>query len=67
MTKKDYVEFAKIVRMSKARTRYGHDVGGADTIHFFEAELADLFARDNPRFNREQFLKACELNCTEAI
>jgi hypothetical protein len=24
-------------------------------------ELADMFAEDNPRFNREMFLKACEV------
>jgi hypothetical protein len=58
MTRKDFVELAAIVRASKSRF-----AGGAhysDVIRYFETELADLGARNNPKFKRSVFTAACE-------
>ena len=54
MSRKDYVAFAKLVLAQLERG----DVNGAeDTAH----GMADLFASDNPRFDRGRFLVACGL------
>jgi hypothetical protein len=61
MTRKDYVKAAKIV--SAARVRYPWAVGDyrKEVVDYFERELADMFASDNPKFNRQIFAKACEV------
>ena len=57
MSKKDYVKFAEVIRVAKQRD---YEIG-AQVLRFFEIEIADLFAADNPRFDRERFAKACEV------
>lgn len=51
MTKKNYVQIAAI--LSEAG-QYG------DPVDYITAELCDVFAQDNPRFDRERFIAACE-------
>ena len=34
-------------------------VGNRDTIDILANNIADLFPQENPRFDRERFLKAC--------
>lgn len=53
MTKKDYVLIAQAVAEVGSRG-YG-DIG--PVAH----QIADALATDNPRFDRERFLKACGL------
>lgn len=54
--KRHYSALATIVRI--ARKRPNDSV--AECLLDIEADLADLFARDNPKFKRSQFLRACQ-------
>lgn len=36
------------------------DGGGADTWSFIVESLADMFASDSPKFQRDRFIRACE-------
>lgn len=59
-----YNEVARIIERRQ-------DVAGTDTtgdpfdagylaaLHYVSVELADIFAADNPRFDRDRFLAAC--------
>lgn len=64
MTKKDYCKFAEMVKYNRANTGTGTDTdeafaGYRVACNDFAFAMADIFAADNPRFDREQFLKAC--------
>ncbi len=61
MTRKDYVKLAEIVRVAKTRQQRHEDMNPVEAIKFFETELADLCARDNPRFDRRRFELACAM------
>ena len=62
MTRKDYVKFAELLRVAKFRCKLAENYFGSPEalIEFFELELADIFAVDNPNFDRKRFSKACE-------
>lgn len=53
MTKKDYQAIARVLYQTKTPT---HSAQHAATI----LGLARLLAADNPKFNRQLFLEACE-------
>ena len=55
MTRKDYVRFAA---MLSSYIVDPHDEGTSpvDVAGFFALRMADIFADDNPRFDRERFL-----------
>ena len=62
MTKKDYCKFAEMVKynlgnagMADGLHAAAHAVGVADVAR----GMCDIFKADNPRFDRERFLKAC--------
>ena len=58
MSRKDYVAFAELVHMlvhDQCDTRPG---GGLQLDTLVEG-MADIFAGDNPRFDRGRFLVAC--------
>lgn len=62
MTRKDYIEVAKII--SK------HSKGEHCRLDILKDDFAFWFAEDNPRFNMEKFLEACSeqiSNFTSAI
>lgn len=55
-----YQEVAKIV--AGARRRYGGEyltIYENAIITYFETELTNMLAADNPSFDREKFRKAC--------
>lgn len=54
MSRKDYIAFAKLVL---AQLERGDLNGAEDAAH----GMADIFAADNPRFDRGRFLVACGL------
>lgn len=61
MSKKDYQAIARAIHEVKTRADVRPDSGAlaallADTVD----ALSDVFATDNPRFDRERFLEACE-------
>jgi hypothetical protein len=63
MTRKDYVKFAELVRVAKHRYNPAGtklDDACLHVVDFFETEMADLFARDNARFDRQRFAIACK-------
>jgi len=60
MTRKDYVAIAAAIK--DRVTIAQHIQGAAQRIgHYTELarEIAEVMARDNPRFDRARFLKAC--------
>lgn len=63
MTKKDYTAFAGMMKgfTSSIRPKSGDegDIVFACTVEEIAFDMADIFAKDNPRFDREKFLKAC--------
>ena len=58
MTRKDYVKVAGIVAAARVRLQQP-GISRSELVDYFETELADLFAADNPRFDRERFAAAC--------
>lgn len=52
MSKKDYEAIAEIVRTAD--------------IRYLAESLADHFAKENPRFDREKFLQAATVGLTES-
>jgi hypothetical protein len=63
MTKKDYVLIAAL--LAEIRSRYGplpnKSVSAARVLADVTTGIADILARDNPRFNRTRFFEACGL------
>lgn len=50
MTKKDFEAIARILKSKDGRI---------DAVEMIAEDLADLFAADNPRFDRDRFIEAC--------
>jgi hypothetical protein len=62
MTRKDYEALAREVRLELGAWNPNHpDTIAIDVVWRMANRMADVFAQGNPRFNREKFLKACEL------
>ncbi len=64
MTRRDYIKFADLIASEKALL--GSHTNNVDTptklamLHNIKLSIADIFANDNPRFNRQKFYRACE-------
>jgi len=60
MTRKDYELLADAIRVSinlnKFHPQYEQRLSAIESVIF---ELADRLVRENPRFNRDRFEKAC--------
>lgn len=59
MTRKDYVAIAAALRqfyMDDERESI-HTASGA--VEYVAHNIANVMARDNPRFDRQRFLRAC--------
>lgn len=72
MTKKDYIKFAEMIKTRKNELiRLIDESASPTTIRAWEEReqevsdmsilIADIFADDNPRFDRSRFLRACGL------
>ena len=62
MTKKDYEAIAREVKDALAQWPDGTsvlDVGARVATRTLTYRLCDVFAADNPRFDRARFLRAC--------
>jgi hypothetical protein len=64
MTRKDYVALAEVMKGEKiVPTDYASmsqwEKGASDSWNTTVLALAAMLARDNPRFDRARFLKAC--------
>ena len=68
MTKKHYVAIANIIRLNLRsagnHTRKEHREIEAYADTSTAMQLADYFATDNPKFNRDTFLTACGIELT---
>ena len=51
MSRKDYIRSARIIA----------HIADEKIRHYVATEFADMFQWDNPRFNRDRFLRACGL------
>ena len=68
MTRKDYVAMAEVVKATTFGTFHHDEVTGQvkvwnDDVRSaeFAGRVADVFAADNPRFDRGRFMAACGL------
>ena len=65
MTRKHFEAVAEIIRLSAPLEPALHENesiwidGAKDMLGRVASDLADLFAQENPRFDREKFLRAC--------
>lgn len=60
MTKKHFEAIAAIVRANSIKNpAAGYDEGFDAGVAAMAADLANMFAAENPRFNRDKFLTAC--------
>lgn len=69
MTRKDYVAIAAVLNYQRANQEQQAALSGkhCSAEHKFSAyvvdaisrDIAEVMARDNPRFDRARFLKAC--------
>lgn len=67
MTKRHFMAIAKIVDNAKvtacsadtAQRKADYERGAEGTRKHIATALADMFAGENPRFDRERFLAAC--------
>ncbi len=60
MTRKDYVKFAEAIKRTSEIYPKTYPVPYGEVIDFLRIKVADIFAADNPRFDRERFYQACE-------
>lgn len=54
MTRKDYIAFAALLKDQREVNDKPHN----NAVDLTAVAMCDLFVRDNPRFDRERFLKA---------
>ena len=59
MTKKDYIEIAKILAVHWTQEK---NKLVKEEIKIIIEELCCYFKKDNPRFDSDKFRKACRLN-----
>lgn len=64
MSKKHYEAIAAIIASTYRNAALYNDAGRLETLETTAARLADYFATDNPRFDRERFLAACGIGET---
>ncbi len=55
MTKKDYIKFANVLKFYVVTMKL------SDSIRMIANDLCDIFIEDNPRFDKDKFLEACEI------
>lgn len=59
MTKKHFIAIAKIIREQLDDARIYAPASECDAIITTAKNLCNVFADDNPRFDRARFLSAC--------
>lgn len=64
-SKKLYKEFAELLKHYKKIEALPIGPEYTDLIPSLIEEIADIFAKDNPRFNKDTFLKACGIQINE--
>tara|TARA_R100000329_G_scaffold130940_1_gene110106 strand:+ start:448 stop:690 length:243 start_codon:yes stop_codon:yes gene_type:complete len=66
MTRKDYIKFADMIRARHDEivevwfVKYSKTyIRKYEELDAMAREMANIFAEDNPRFDRDRFIKAC--------
>jgi hypothetical protein len=59
MTKKDYIAVAKILKDAREDAETAVNREARSQTDQIALMLSELFAQENPRFDRVRFLKAC--------
>lgn len=57
ITRKHYKKIAEVIR--EEADAMGGNIGGYAAVTSLALTLADVFAEDNPRFDKQRFMKAC--------
>lgn len=62
MTRKHFEAIAAVLRQENTRLAQGNvpDYAGQRTLSNLTDRLADAFADENPRFDRQRFIAACQ-------
>lgn len=61
LTKKDFKAVAEIIRKRKNRCELDRHLQAGFGVDAIKCDLADYFATQNPRFDRDKFMQACGL------
>ena len=64
MTRKDYVQFAAMLKYALAKTE---TVNEAAILQGLAQDMANMFHADNERFDYRRFYKACGESCYESL
>lgn len=59
MTKKDYEKIANVFYKTLGTIDRSWFEEATDHVERVACNMADMLAQDNPRFDRDRFLKAC--------
>lgn len=59
MTRKDYVAIAAAIHRTGMAVNIGQKKSAEYALKLAATDIAATMANDNPRFDRERFLKAC--------
>lgn len=59
MTKKDYIKLAEIIKKNSSEVLTPYDYETINRNNFLD-NLCDMLTNDNPRFDREKFIRACK-------
>lgn len=61
MTRKNFKAIAEAVKRAKNSVANFHEPSANTAFSFVEMELMDVFAKENPNFDRARFREACTL------
>lgn len=67
MNKKDYVSFARMIRTQRHKVIVNHPKSNPISeaqllqIELLIHAMVELFQSDDPKFNAEKFIKACQI------
>lgn len=59
MSKRHFEAVARVLRDALEHEQFADSRAGARVAESIARELADVFADENPRFDRARFLRAC--------
>lgn len=67
MSRKDYKQFAEMLkRLANLEHKYGNPYG-LEILKTVAEDMSSIFKRDNPNFDKDRFLSACEFPETEPV
>jgi hypothetical protein len=60
MTRQDYIKFAALLSGEATLAKHNGDHRTEQVVNNIKLGMADIFAHDNPQFDRSRFYAACE-------